>query len=77
MASSNPLRRGSRGCGMFIHQNHANGGGNRSIVVGTFLGLWLASQNLSEREFFVHARTDLGVKLLNKATWHHLDTYIT
>ncbi len=64
MASSNPLQRGSLGCGMFIHQNHAIGGGNGSIMVGMFVCLCLASKNLSEREFFVPARTDLGVKLL-------------
>ena len=61
-ASSNPLQRGSRGFGMFDHQNHAAGGGNGSIMVEMFVCLCLASQKYSEREFFVPARTDLGVK---------------
>jgi hypothetical protein len=29
-ASYNPFCRGSRGCGMFVHQNHAAVGGNDS-----------------------------------------------
>ena len=59
MALSNPLQRGPRGCGMFIHQNHAAGGGNGSIMVGMFVCLCLASQKPSKREFFVPARTDV------------------
>jgi hypothetical protein len=74
MASSNPLQRGSRGCGMFIHRNHAAGGGNDSIMVGMFVGLCLASQSPSEREFFVPARTDLGVKLLTNLTEYFVGT---
>jgi hypothetical protein len=35
-------------------------------MVGMFVCLCLASQKPSEREFFVPARTNLGVKLLNK-----------
>jgi hypothetical protein len=61
---TNPLQRGSRGWGMFLHQNHGAGGGNGPVMVGMFVCLCLASQNLFEREFFVPARTDLGVKLL-------------
>ena len=34
-------------------------------MVGMFLSLCLASQKPSEREFFVPARRDVGVKLLN------------
>ena len=49
---------------MFIHKNHAAGGENGSIMVGVFVCLCLASQKLSKWEFFVPARTDLGVKLL-------------
>ena len=51
---------------MFIHQNHdhADGGGNGSIMVGMFVSLCLASQKSSDREFFISAVTDLGVKLL-------------
>ncbi len=63
-ASSNPFRRGSRGWGMLVHQNHGAGGGNGSIVVGMFVRLCLVSKKPSEREFFVPAGTDLGVKLL-------------
>ena len=63
VASSNPLQRGSRGCGNLVHQNHAAGGENGSIMVGMFVCLCLASQKSSEREFFLPARTDLGVKL--------------
>jgi len=59
-----PLAKRLRGCGMFFHQNHAAGGGNCSIMVGMFVCLCLASQKPSQREFFVPARTDLGVKLL-------------
>jgi hypothetical protein len=33
-------------------------------MVGMFVCLCLASQKPSEREYFVPARTDLGVKLL-------------
>ena len=51
---------------MLGQQNHAAGGGNGSIMVGMFVCLCLASQNLSEWEFFVPARTDLGVKLLTE-----------
>ena len=52
------LRRGSRGCGIFVHQNHAAGGGNGSIMVEMFVCLCLARQKLSKQEFFVTARTD-------------------
>ena len=49
---------------MLIHQNHAAGEENSSIMVGMFVCLCLASKKPSEREFFVPAGTDLGVKLL-------------
>ena len=64
-ASSNPLQRGSQGWGTLIHQNHAAGGENSFIMVGMFVSMCLASQKPSEREFFVPARTDSGVKLLS------------
>jgi hypothetical protein len=64
VASSNPFQRGSRGWGVFIHQNHGAGWGNGSIMVGMFVCLCLASQNPFEREFFVPVRTDLGVNSL-------------
>jgi hypothetical protein len=47
---------------MLIHQNHAAGEENGSIMVGMIVCLCLASKKPSEREFFVPARTDLGVK---------------
>ena len=47
---------------MFVHQNNAAGGGNGSIMVGMFVCLCLASQKPSEREFFVPARPNVGVK---------------
>ena len=64
-ALSNPFRVGSRGWCTLVHQNHAAGGGNGSIMVGMFVCLCLASKKPSEREFFVPAGTDLGVKLLS------------
>ncbi len=65
MASSNPFRVGSRGGCTLVHQNHAAGGENGSIMVGMCVSLCLASQKPSEREFFVPAGMHLGVKLLN------------
>ena len=50
---------------MLSQHNHTAGGGNGSIMVGMFVCLCLASQKSSKREFFVPARTDLGVKLLS------------
>ena len=50
---------------MLIHQNHAAGEENGSIMVGMFVCLCLASKKPSEREFFVPTGTDLGVKLLS------------
>jgi hypothetical protein len=49
---------------MLVHQNHATGGENGSIMVVMFVSLCLASQKPSEREFFNPAGMDLGVKLL-------------
>jgi hypothetical protein len=50
---------------MLVHQNHAAGGENGSIMVGMFVSLCLASKKPSERKFFVPAVTDLGVMLLS------------
>jgi hypothetical protein len=47
MASSNPFRVGSQGWGMLIHQNHAAGEENGSIMVGMFVRLCLASKKPS------------------------------
>ncbi len=49
---------------MLGQQNHAAGGANGSIMVVVFVCLCLANKKPSEREFFVPARTDSGVKLL-------------
>ena len=49
---------------MLVHQNHATGGENGSIMVRMFVSLCFASKKPSEREFFIPTRTDLGVKLL-------------
>jgi hypothetical protein len=50
---------------MLVHKNHAAGGENGSIMVGMHVSLCSASQKSSEREFFLAARMDFGVKLLN------------
>ncbi len=42
---------------------HTAGGGNSSIIVEMFVCVYLARKNLSEREFFIPTRKDLGVKL--------------
>jgi len=55
---------------MLIHQNHAAGEENGSIMVGMFVCLCLASQEPSEREFFVPTRTDLGVNSLTAINGH-------
>jgi hypothetical protein len=49
---------------MLVHQNHADGGENGSIMAGMFVSLCLASKKPSQWEFFVPAGTDLAVKLL-------------
>jgi hypothetical protein len=63
-ASSNPFQRGSRGCGMFVHQNHAARRENGSSSWGCLCDVYFASKKTSQREFFVPTRTHLGVKLL-------------
>jgi len=49
---------------MLVHQNHAYGGENGSIMVGIIVSLCLASKKPSEKKCFVPAGTDLAVKLL-------------
>jgi hypothetical protein len=49
---------------MLIHQNHAAGEGNGSIMVGMFVCFCLASKKPSEGDFFFPAGTDFGFKLL-------------
>ena len=51
------------GWGTLVHQNHADGEENGSIMVGMFVSLCLACKKSSEREFFVPAGKHLGVKL--------------
>ncbi len=51
---------------VWVHQIHAVGGENGSIMVGMFVCLCLASKKPSEREFFVPVRTDIAVKLLKQ-----------
>jgi hypothetical protein len=51
---------------VWVHQIHAAGGENGSIMVGMFVCLCLASKKPSEREFFVPVGTDLAVKLLKQ-----------
>jgi len=58
---------------MLIHQNHAAGEENGSIMVWMFVCLRLASKKPSEGEFFVPAGTDLGVKLLKCPHPHIID----
>ena len=65
-ALSNPFRRGSRGWGILVHQNHGAGGENGSTMVGMFVWMCLVRKKPSEREFFVPAEIDLGVKLLRQ-----------
>jgi hypothetical protein len=64
-ASSNPLRRGSRGWGVFIYENHAARQENGTLWWGCLCDVCFAKKS-SEREFFVPAGTHLlCVKLLS------------
>ena len=65
-ATSNPLRRGSRGWGVFIYGNHAARRENGTSWWGCLCDVCFASKKSSEHEFFVPAGTHLGVKLLNQ-----------
>ena len=62
-ASSNLLRRGSRGWGVFIHGNHAARREHGSSWWGCLCDVCFASKKSSEREFFVPAGMHVGVKL--------------
>jgi hypothetical protein len=56
--SANPFRRGSRGWGMLIQQNHATGGANGSIMVGSLCACVLLAKSLPSGSFlFVPERT--------------------
>ncbi len=63
-ALANPFCSSSQGWGMFVHQNHATGGGNGASWWGCLWAVCFASKKHSEQEFFVPAKTDLAVKLL-------------
>jgi hypothetical protein len=65
-ATSNPLRRGSRGWGVFIYGNHAARRENGTSWWGCLCDVCFASKKSSEREFFVPAGTHLAVKLLRE-----------
>jgi hypothetical protein len=67
-ATSNPLRRGSRGWGVFIYGNHAARRENGTSWWGCLCDVCFASKKSSEREFFVPAGTHLAVKLFNSLT---------
>jgi hypothetical protein len=54
---SDPLRRGSRGCGMSVHQNHATRWENSSSWWGCVCDVCFASKKSFERELFVPAGT--------------------
>ncbi len=62
---------------MLGQQNHAAGGANGFIMVVVFVCLCLASKKPSEREFFVPAGTDLGVKLLTRQDVLELSTFLS
>jgi hypothetical protein len=65
-ASSNPLQRGSRRWGAFIHENHAARWENGSSWWGCLCDMCFTTKTSSEREIFVPTRTHLVVKLSNK-----------
>jgi len=67
-ATSNPLRRGFRGWGVFIYGNHAARRENGTSWWGCLCDVCFASKKSSEREFFVPAGTHLAVKLFNSLT---------
>ena len=71
--SPDPFRVGSWEWCTLVHQNHAAGRENSSIMVGMFLALCLASKKPSEREFFIPAGTDLAVMLLKLRRNHNLN----
>ena len=67
--SSDPLQRGSRGCGMFVHQNHAAKRENGLSWWGCLCDVCFASKKSSFCEFFVPAGTHLGVNSLAAIWW--------
>jgi len=65
-ASSNPFRRCSRGWGVFLYGNHAARWENSTSWWGCLCDVCFASKKSSKWDFFIPARTHLGVKLLNQ-----------
>ena len=65
VASSNLFQRGSRGCGVFIYENHAARWEKGTSWWGCLCDVCFASKKSSEQEFFIPARTHLGVKLIS------------
>jgi hypothetical protein len=66
-ATSNPLRRGFRGWGVFIYGNHAARWENGTSWWGCLCDVCFASKKSSKREFFIPAGTHLAVKLLTQS----------
>ncbi len=60
-ATSNPLRRGFRGWGVFIYGNHAARWENGTSWWGSLCDVCFASKKSSKREFFVPAGMHLAV----------------
>jgi len=54
-----PFRVGSRGWCMLVHQNHATGGENSSIMVGMFVSFCLASTKAFRARVFRSGRNGL------------------
>ena len=72
VALSNPFQRGSQGWGVFIYGNHAARWENGASWWGCLCDVCFTSKKSLEREFFVPARTHLGVKLLILVVLHCL-----
>jgi hypothetical protein len=62
-ALSNPFQGGFRGWGVFIYGNHDARWENGTSWWGCLCDVCFASKNSSEREFFVPAGTQLGVRV--------------
>jgi len=69
-ASPNPLRRSSRGWGVFMLGNHAARQKNGSSWWRCLCDVCFASKKSSKRKLFVPTRMHLGVKLL-LLTWRN------
>ena len=63
-SSNNPFQRGFRGCGIFVHQNHAARWENAHHG-GDVCVMCVSLAKSSRWKFFIPARMHLAVKLLN------------